>query len=58
MLQDTENQGTTPISRIDANDNNKCKKTRLKEWSGHWALVGIFVLAVLYTFYFARIFLI
>ena len=57
MLQNTENQGPTPISQINANDNYKCKKTRLKEWSGHWALVGIFVLAVLYTFYFARIIL-
>jgi predicted PurR-regulated permease PerM len=34
-----------------------CNKPRIKIWPGHWPLVGLFVLSVLYTLYFARIFL-
>ncbi len=57
MLQNSEDQGPTPISQVDPTNNYKRKKPHLREWPGHWAIVGIFVLAVLYTFYFARTFL-
>ena len=57
MLQNAEKQESRPIPIEDPYDNTRCNKTPIKEWPGHWAVVGIFILAVLYTFYFARIFL-
>ena len=57
MLQNSEKQDPTPIPIEKPDDNNRCKKTRINGLPAHWAIVGIFILAVLYTFYFARIFL-
>ncbi len=57
MLQNVENQEPTSIPIDTTGDYNRCKKTRIKGLPDHWAIVGIFILAVLYTFYFARIFL-